>query len=295
MTVVRAEPSDALACCAALYGNPLAELLLGESLHPGGTRGTRELLRAADLRPGSRLLDAGCGLGASARLAASELGLRVDAVDASAGALASAAGGEAAARIRWQRADVRDLPFEDATFDAVLAECVLSTTDRRPALAEIHRVLRPGGRLLLSDVVVDGPIDAFAANPVLGAALCVTAAWRTGELPAALADAGFVIDRRWDRTPAILELVDRGEARLTLATLAIRDLQIDFATLGASLRAEAGLDVTGVDLNAPAGQRLVRDLADEVRSAVRDGTLGYVALVATAIQTHQPDTGASDS
>ncbi|MEW5990462.1 MAG: methyltransferase domain-containing protein [Chloroflexota bacterium] len=293
MTLERAEAAAALTCCAALYGHPLAELVLGDSLHPGGIRGTRELLRAADLRPGSRLLDAGCGLGASARLAAAEHGLRVDAVDASAGALARAASGEASARIRWQRADVRELPFEDATFDAVLAECVLSTTDRRPALAEIHRVLRPGGRLLLSDVVADGPIDAFTAHPALGAALCLTAAWRPGEPPGALAEAGFVIDRRWDRTPAILELVDRAEARLTFATLAFRDLQIDLPTLGASLPAEAGLNVAGADLTASTGRRVVRDLAEVVRSAVRDGTLGYIALVATAIEVRRPNVGAS--
>jgi ubiquinone/menaquinone biosynthesis C-methylase UbiE len=270
---------DVLACCAALYGHPLAELVVGDSLHPGGLAGTRELLAAAGLRPGARLLDAGSGLGASARLAAGEFGFQVDAVDVSSDALARAAAREPAARIRWQQADLRALPFETGAFDAVLAECVLSTTDRRSALAELRRVLRPGGRLLLSDVVTSkGAIPALELHPVLGAALCVTAAWGPGELDSALAESGFSRQRRWDRATAILELVDRAEARIALAALAVRDLGIDLAALGAA----AGLDGGGIGGRALAEPASVRRLADQVRAAVRSGALGYVAVVATA-------------
>jgi hypothetical protein len=54
------------ACCASLYGHPLVELIAGQSFHPGGLVSTRRLLDSAHLAPGARILDAGCGLGASA-------------------------------------------------------------------------------------------------------------------------------------------------------------------------------------------------------------------------------------
>jgi cyclopropane fatty-acyl-phospholipid synthase-like methyltransferase len=79
-----------LACCSTLYANPLAEMLVGDSLHPGGPASTRELLRAGGLAPSDRLLDAGCGLGASSRLAAEEFCLAVDGVDGSAEVIALA-------------------------------------------------------------------------------------------------------------------------------------------------------------------------------------------------------------
>ena len=58
------------------------------------------------------------------------------------------------ARVRWTHADLEALPFQNDTFDGVLSECVLSTTDRAVVLGELARVLRPGGLLLLTDVEV---------------------------------------------------------------------------------------------------------------------------------------------
>ena len=66
------------ACCSAVYGSPLAELLVGDSLHPGGLAEYAQPARGGPTAPGSRLLDIGCGLGASARLAADRFGLRVE-------------------------------------------------------------------------------------------------------------------------------------------------------------------------------------------------------------------------
>ena len=229
-------PHDAVAaCCANLYGHPLAEMLVGRSLHPGGLTATRALLDAAHLAPGDRLLDVGCGLGESARVAASAFGLRVDAVDASGSIVERASSRAGGTRVRWTVAALPDLPFEDASFDAVLAECVLSTVDRPAALAEIARVLRPGGTVLLSDVETDGSPSAGLEHRVVGAALCVTDAWRPGEIDRTFAAAGLHITQRWDRSESIIELVDRIEARLSVVDLAARDLGLDLSTLlGAS-------------------------------------------------------------
>lgn len=265
------DPAEVVACCSSLYGHPLAELVMGESFHPGGLAGTRDLLRASGLTPGQRILDAGCGLGASARLAADEFGLIVDAVDISADVVGRASARGATTRIRWRTADLLDLPFETATYDAVLAECVLSTTDRGAVISELKRVLRPGGWMLISDVQAHGAdVPVLVAHPILGAALCVTDAWGEDELAMRLAEAGLELGRTWDRSDAILDLIDRAEARAGLAAIAVRDLGISLTSLGGSTGFPALLRLTGGD---------ARRMADEVRDAVRSGELGYFAAL----------------
>ena len=272
-----AESSDAVvACCSTVYGSPIAELLAGDSFHPGGLESTRDLLRSSRIGPGARLLDVGCGLGASAQVAATEFGLRVDGVDASEPAITRARGRSGDARVHWTTAALPDLPFEGGTFDAVLAECVLSTVDRPAALTEIARVLRPGGALLLSDVEVDGePIPALG-HRILGAALCVTDAWRLGELDASLPAAGFRITSRWDRSASILALIDRIEARIAVVRIGARDLGLDLASLiGPSVPGLHGVDTS----------EQVREVFDAVRAAVRDGTVRYTAIISSAGDT----------
>lgn len=263
-------PGRVAACCSAVYGNPLAELLVGESLHPGGLDSTRELLVASRLQPGARLLDAGCGLGASARVAADDFGLQVEAVDASREVISRAQARGPGGRVRWLVADLLDLPHPDASFDGVLAECVLSTLPRGQALAEMRRVLGPGGRLVLSDVEVHGaPIPALAEHGILGTALCVTDAWREGELDERLGAAGFIVEQRRDRTASILALVDRVEARVTMAAVAARDMGLDLATL---------VGAAGVGGSLPS-VAAIRAVADDVRAAVARGDLRYVTVV----------------
>ena len=265
-----------VACCSTVYGSPLAELLVGDSFHPGGLESTRDLLRSARIGPGTRLLDVGCGLGASAQVAATEFGLRVDGVDASGTVIERAMARAGDARIRWSTANLPDLPFRDDTFDAVLAECVLSTVDRPAALTEVARVLRPGGVLLLSDVVAAGlPIPAFD-HQVIGAALCLTDAWHPGEIEALLPDAGFRIIEHWDRSASILTLIKRVEARLAVVRLAARALGLDLTSL-------IGPAIHGSDGIPP--DELVRDVIDTVHAAIADGTLGYTALIAVAADT----------
>lgn len=264
-----------LACCSGIYASALAELLVGDSLHPGGLASTRRLLRMAGLAPGARVLDAGSGLGASARLAAGEFGLSVDAVDGSAESLQLAKARSGATRISWHLAELSHLPFDDGTFEAVLAECVLSTTERVPVLRELARVLRPGSTIMMSDVEVDeDAIPALVNHRLLGSALCVTTAWQPGELEVGLADAGFHLEQRWDLSQSIIDLVDRAEARLGLATIAARDMGLDLAAL-----AGESVILGGASLNAV----LAHDLASDVRAAVRDGRLRYFGALARVV------------
>jgi len=115
----------------------------------------RGLLEFADLRGGEHVLDVACGTGVVARYAWPQVAPsgRIVGLDLNAGMLAVARSvcEKLGARIDWKEGDVASLPFNDGAFDVVLCQHSLQFfPDRRAALAEMHRVLRPAGRLVLS-------------------------------------------------------------------------------------------------------------------------------------------------
>lgn len=263
----------ASACCRVLYGDPLVELLLGESLHPGGLDGTRRLLAATSLAAGSRLLDTGCGSGASSRLAAGEFGLMVEGVDVSRAAIRRARERTAhdQGAVRFRTGDLTELPYPAARFDAVLTECVLPTLPKQAALTELRRVLRPGGYLLLSDVRADeAAIDQIPAN--IAVALCLGGAWRADEVTWLLADSGFRVGHRWDQDELLESFAERVVTRLDLLRVAGRDLDLDMRTLAEALG--AGMPHRGMNWRGALG---------EIGRTLANGRLGYFSLVARAV------------
>jgi SAM-dependent methyltransferase len=259
------------ACCASVYGHPLVELIAGQSYHPGGLASTRRLLESARLPSGARILDAGCGLGASARLAASEFGLVVDACDVSgsairrARALADGAGGA----IQFVEASVLRLPYGDGRFAGVLAECVLSMTSKPPALAELRRVMAPGGAMLVTDVTAT---EAVVAPRSLADVLCLTGAWQPGELEDLATSSAFEIVSAWDETASISALLDRLEARIGLLTTLTRDIA-NTEPLAEWIWGQPSIADPG---------RIAVALHD-ARRLVSDGRIGYRAVVARAV------------
>jgi ubiquinone/menaquinone biosynthesis C-methylase UbiE len=117
--------------------------------------GARALLDRLEVRPGQRVLDLACGTGIVARRAARRVGPdgEVTGVDVNPGMLAvarEAAASEGAA-VRFQQASADDLPLPDGCVDIACCQQGLQFFDDRPAaLAQLHRVLAPGGRLGLS-------------------------------------------------------------------------------------------------------------------------------------------------
>ncbi|KHO27250.1 methyltransferase type 11 [Mycolicibacterium setense] len=118
----------------------------------------RELLKAGRVGDGLKLLDAGCGFGGTIQQINAEhsgmdlTGLNIDARQlAAAEAQTKPINGN---KIRWVEADACQLPFEDNTFDRLLAvECIFHFPSREKFLAEAARVLKPGGYLAVSDFV----------------------------------------------------------------------------------------------------------------------------------------------
>ncbi len=125
-----------------------------ESLHPGGLTLTAELADACGVNAGSRVLDVACGTGESACFLAAEYSARVTGLDQSE-ALLERAHAKATARgldITFQCGDAEALPFPDGVFDVAISECTLCLLNKEAALAEMARVVRPGGCVGMHDL-----------------------------------------------------------------------------------------------------------------------------------------------
>lgn len=219
------------ACCALLYELPLTTLLLGDSFHPGGNRLTRQLAEQALVGPNSQVLDIACGLGNSARLLVAEFGATVMGVDYSRALLTQARQLTGAVglsqRVNFQQAEARQLPFAKHTFDVVFCECALCTfTDAPGVLIEILRVLKPGGRLALSDIVINAPLPE-QLHSALGHALCIAGARSTHDYQSLMVAAGFKPPRCHDVSRALLDTVQQIEQRLALAEVILALQQTD--------------------------------------------------------------------
>jgi arsenite methyltransferase len=244
--------------CAAVYEHPAVRWLLGGELHPGGQQSTRRALELIDLGSGDRLLDVASGSGASALLAAREFGATVTGIDYGEQAVIAAA---AAAdverlddRVQFVRGDAEALPLADASFNAVLCECSLCTFPDKPrAAAEIGRVLRPGGRVAISDVVIDPEnLPAELLGPIATLA-CVGSALTRAGYEKLLADAGLEVDAVESLDWEAARLAERIEERLRGARL-----------LGLGRPASSPFDVEEAI-----------ELVGTARRAISDGALGY--------------------
>ena len=154
-------------------------------------------IAVAELREGERVLDLGSGGGIDVLLSARRVGPSGFAygVDMTDDMLELARGNAAragAANVEFRKGQIEDLPLPDASVDVVISNCVINLSVDKPAvLAEMFRVLVPGGRIGISDIVAEDHMsaaDRAAAGSYVG---CIAGALSRAEYLQGLTAAGF--------------------------------------------------------------------------------------------------------
>ena len=198
-----------------------------DEFHLGGHRATVEVAAAVDAGPSDHIVDLGCGIGGAARHLADATACRVTGIDltpefvTTATDLTEVLG--MTERVDFRVGSATDIPAEDATFDvATLLHVGMNIVDKTRLTTEVARVLRPGGRFVVYDIMRVGPGDI--AYPVPWAA---SREWSFVEGPtayvAALERAGFEVDSTRNMTELVLETLatarEVGPPPATLGTL----------------------------------------------------------------------------
>ena len=211
------EPGCAPGCCGS---GPGSSLKLGYSEQdlagvPAGADlglGCGNPQAIADLRPGETVVDLGSGAGFDCFLAANRVGPkgRVIGVDMTPSMVTKARNNARKAGtqgVEFRLGEIEHLPVPDATADVILSNCVINLVpDKTAAFSEAWRVLKPGGRLAISDVVAIAPLPDALQAKVAALTGCISGASSVAELQAALAKAGFT-DVRIDVKPGSREFI----------------------------------------------------------------------------------------
>ncbi len=188
-------------CCGSdLYEGEDLTLLPDTAVQ--SSRGCGNPHAIASLQPGEIVLDLGSGGGLDVLLAARQVGEDgyVYGVDMTDSMLELARGNAAkvgATNVEFRKGDLEDLPLNADSVDVIISNCVVNLTpDKGKALYEAFRVLKPGGRLAISDIVVDGdlsglPVSEEQIRAGLSWAGCIAGALTVTELTNLLQDAGF--------------------------------------------------------------------------------------------------------
>ncbi len=203
--------SSTNACCApaadptalaAAIGYDAGELarILPEGANLGLSCGNPGAIAA--LKPGETVLDLGSGAGFDAFLCGPKVGAtgRVIGVDMTADMLARARGNLAGytartglANVEFRLGEIEHLPVADASVDVVISNCVINLSPDKPQVwREIARVLKPGGRVAVSDMVLLRPLPEGVRTAVEAYVGCIAGASLLDDLRAMLTDAGLV-------------------------------------------------------------------------------------------------------
>ena len=260
---VSADSAGIKQCCANVYGSDAARYLLGDSFHPGGMRLTEELASLLELSPAASVLDVASGKGTTALFLAERFGCRVTGIDLSEQNIRDARN-EASKRglsslVDFRLADAEALPFEAGTFEAILCECAFCTfPSKKTAASEFERVLKPGGRVGISDITRDGsPLPDL--DGLLAWIACIGDAQPLQSYAHWLSAAGFRPSVAEQRDHCLQQMVQGIRSKILLAEIMIGLKKLELP----------GLDVSEAKAFSKAAQ-----------DAIAANRLGYGIIVA---------------
>ena len=164
----------------------------------------------ANLRPGEVVVDLGCGGGLDVFLAAAKVGptgkavgidMTPEMLERARRNAATANDGRGFANVEFHQATIDKLPLPDASVDCVISNCVINLAPDKPAVfREIVRVLKPGGRLAVSDIALKKPLPAEIGQDIMAYVGCIAGAVAVEEYRRQLSEAGF----------SAIEIIDTG-------------------------------------------------------------------------------------
>ncbi len=160
----------------------------------------------AHLEPGEVVMDLGCGGGLDVLLAAKKVGptgkaIGIDMTPEMLDLARRNAEKAGATNVEFHHATIDKLPLPDASVDCVISNCVINLAPDKPAVfREVARVLKPGGRLAVSDIALKRPLPPEVGADVMAYVGCIAGAILVEEYRRGLADAGF----------AHVEVIDTG-------------------------------------------------------------------------------------
>lgn len=188
-----------------LYASGSLQDGTGEALRPGGPQLTARAVDCGHWRPGDRVIDVGCGRGATLDYLRYR-GLNAIGIDISSSVLRLAK--QRAGECSVIQASGEDLPFADAGTDGILAECSLSLMPHpAKAMVEFHRVLRPGGRLVITDVYARNP--AVLGGSDRGLPGCLSGMLEKQDTIRRLEKTGFGLDAWEDHSDVLKAFITR--------------------------------------------------------------------------------------
>jgi arsenite methyltransferase len=190
-----ADASGAEVFGAALYGDQAAD---APPAAVEASLGCGVPTAVADLHAGETVLDLGSGAGADVLISARRVGptgraIGLDMTDEMLALARANAAQAGAANAEFVQGHIEDIPLPDGSVDVVISNCVINLSADKPrVLREAARVLRPGGRFAVSDVIADPDMDAATRADMEQWTGCVAGALTEREFADALAAAGLV-------------------------------------------------------------------------------------------------------
>jgi ubiquinone/menaquinone biosynthesis C-methylase UbiE len=190
---------SASACCDSknvIYPDELLASVPGDVA--SFSLGCGDPITLAALQPGQVVLDLGSGGGLDCFLASKKVGEsgHVIGVDMTPEMIKKARASKARMKfknVEFRQGFLEDLPVDDNSIDVTISNCVINLSpDKAKVFSEVFRVLKPGGKLAVSDIVTDGPLPEAIKHSLSMWAGCVAGAVDAGDYVAMLGSAGFM-------------------------------------------------------------------------------------------------------